>query len=214
VSAGEYRRYLDQRASVWERLALIRARHVAGTARFGSEVMKSVESFVFGKPLSKREIERIMEIRKSMIAASQKRHSGSINVKSGAGGITDIDFIAQTYAIHYGTENLALRRRETTALLKALGNTKLMETGDATTLGELHSFLCDVEKALRIGSGRSINTLPSSESETNRVSRLLGFRNSRRFRKRLDDSTALVSELYDRLMTDLSKRAPDDISGK
>ncbi len=210
VSLEEYRRYLDNRASSWERLALMRARYVAGEKRLGAEVSDTIRSFVYRAPLTKREIDRIFEIRATMIEESRKRHPGAVNVKSGAGGLTDIDFMAQTYSAHYGAAYETLRKRETPAILDALAGEKLLAPNDAASLKELYAFLCDVEKTLRIGSGRSINTIPPSETETARVSRLLGFRNTRRFRKRLDDATGLTLDLCGRLMRELRDRAPDD----
>ena len=66
-----------------------------------------------------------------------------------------------------------------------------------------------VEKAIRIGSGKSVNTLPPSGVELERVARLTGFKNVRRFKKRLDDAISVTGDYYDRLMPHLLDSASD-----
>lgn len=210
VSIDEYKRYLENRASVWERLALIRTRPVGGSTRLGSEIVRTIHSFIYRAPFTREDLEKIMGIRSAMIENSHKRYPGLINVKSGAGGIADIDFIAQSYAAHYGYDVPSLQRRDTQSIIKALGSATIVSKHDVSTLLELYTFLCDVEKTLRIGSGRSVNTVPKTETEAARAARLIGFKNIRRFRKRLDDVTCLTENLYDRLMKDLLSNAGVD----
>ncbi|MBT4484652.1 MAG: hypothetical protein HOC71_13355 [Candidatus Latescibacteria bacterium] len=207
VSYDEYRRYLDHRASEWERLAHIRTRPVAGSKNLSGKIIEALQNFSYGAPFSHAELKKIMDIRTVRIEQTREKYPGLINVKSGAGGLADIDFIAHTYAAHHGSANPSIRRRETQLILKALGSANILKKHDATVLIEFYTFLCDVEKAVRIGSGRAVNTLPASADEVSRVSRLLGFKNTRRFKKRLTDVIDLTAELYDRLMSELLNQA-------
>ncbi|MCD6307744.1 MAG: hypothetical protein J7M24_01970, partial [Candidatus Latescibacteria bacterium] len=209
VSLAEYRRYFEHRASAWERLALVRSKAVAGDRRLGKEIEEAVAAFVYGDPLSAGDVAGVMDIRARMKDAAARRYPGKRNVKSGAGGIADIDFVAQTYAVHYGSTKPSLRLRETPAILTALAGTGVIAKHDALSLGELYAFLCDTEKAIRIGSGRSSNILPDLEQEISRISGCLGYTNAGRFRKRLDDVCSLTTELYDRLMKELLDRVSD-----
>jgi len=203
ISIDEYKKYLARRASVWERLALIRARCLTGTKSLKTEISEAIDRFVYGEPLSTSEIKKIMKIRKTVVNSSIKRYPGMINIKSGNGGISDIDFIAQTYAVHYGADRPTLRLHETSAIIEALGDLEILSRHDASSIIELYSFLCEVEKSIRIGSGKSVNTLPGSGIELARVSRLMGYENIRRFKKRLEDVISLSKEYYDRLMNEL-----------
>jgi glutamate-ammonia-ligase adenylyltransferase len=138
-----------------------------------------------------------------MKESSLKRYPGLTNIKSGPGGIADIDFIAQSYAAHYGKNSPGIRHHETTAILNALGKEGFINRQEIQTLRELYTFLSDVEKVLRISSGTAVNTLPTPGVERARVARLLGFKTVGRLMKRLDDVRALTSEYYDRLMKEL-----------
>ncbi len=209
ISFGEYLRYLENRASVWERLAMVRARAVAGDPELGADVEEALEGFVYRGPLTPPEVKKIMDIRARMCESSQKRHPGLINVKSGPGGLADIDFTAQAHAVHLGSTRTRLRFRGTPELLEALGRERIIGRDEASSLMESYRFLCDTEKALRIGSGRSVNTVPPSGVELARAARLLGFRNVRKFTKRLEDVLTLTRERYASLLQRLSNVPAD-----
>ena len=207
ISLDSYQTYLERRASEWERLAHVRSRAVAGSSALGKETMELLHRFVYHGPFSRQEVGRIREIRSIMVDSSLKRYPGLINIKSGPGGIADIDFIAQSHAAHYGRDNQSVRQRETGAILNALSSERIIDRHDGAALLDLYAFLTDVEKAIRVGSGRAINTVPASEIELSRVARLLGFKNIRRFSKRLEDVRALTKEFHERMMTELQDRA-------
>jgi glutamate-ammonia-ligase adenylyltransferase len=209
VSLDEYRKYLDTRASVWERLAMIRARPVAGNTRLGEDFEESLHQFVYRGPYSRADISRIMDIRSRAVENSRKRYPGLVNVKSGPGGLADIAFIAQTYAAHYGAEHPALQVKKTEDILGALASEHLIDRSEALSLIEAYRFLCDTEKAVRIGTGRPVNTVPATGTESARVARLIGFGNIRRFIKKVEDVISLSRERYDRLMSGLLDAASD-----
>lgn len=200
VSLEEYGRYLDTRAAGWERLAMIRARPVAGSCELGDTIRGLLSRFVYEKPFDEVEVAKIRAIRAKAVEQSAKRHPGLVNVKSGAGGLSDITFIAQTYAVMYGREHPAVRTRKTVDILRALGEEKLIDRGDARALADAWLFLADVEQAIRIGTGRSVNTVPAEGVEAARIARLLGFRNVPRFLKRIEDVIIPTRERFERMM--------------
>ncbi|MHB9027132.1 MAG: [protein-PII] uridylyltransferase family protein [Candidatus Latescibacterota bacterium] len=209
TSLDGYRKYLQTRAQEWERLAMTRARAVAGDTQLGKEIEMLIDGFSYRSRFTSGELERIMDIRARMAEQSQKRYPGLTNVKSGPGGMADIDFLAQTCAAHYGAGRPKIRHRRTDEILAALGRERLLDRAEVTALTEAYGFLCDTERALRIGSGKSINTLPESGIELARVARLLGFSNIRKFQKRLGDVLNLSRERYQRLMISLRQDAAD-----
>ena len=171
------------------------------------DITYMLRGFVYRAPFSVQEIQRILDIRATMTDSSLKRHMGLTNIKSGPGGIADIDFIAQSYAAHYGGEKPALQKRETKAILSELASERIINGHDAATLTELHTFLDDVEKAIRIISGKALNTLPESGVGIMRISRMLGFNNVRRFNNRLSDVCHVTREYHERMMKELLDRA-------
>ena len=202
VSLDEYRRYLSDRASPWERLALVRARLLTGSAEISSELEALLDGFVYKGPFSDEEIVGLMDIRGTMIASSIVRNGKATNIKTGAGGIADIDFVAQTYAAHFGATDSSLKGHDTHELLNGLGK-RIINKDDAVQLQDMYEFLNDIEKYIRLSSGTSSNSLPEEGIDLVRVARLAGFTNIRRFQKKLTVTMSRVHELYSRLMSGL-----------
>ena len=209
ISFDEYRKYLNKRASVWERLAMVRARHLAGAEDLGNEAIEALHNFVYRKPFTRSEVKEIIKMRKTTAENSVKQYPGLTNIKSGYGGIADLDFIAQSYSIHFGVHNPQLRFRDTSSIFNVLGLINILKRDDVSSLKELYYFLCNVEKAIRIGSGKSVNTLPKSGTELARVARLMGFKNIKRFTNRLQSVISLTKEFYERLMQELLDSSED-----
>lgn len=206
VSFEEYERYFEKRASVWEKLALVRAHHITGNGKICNEVDALIEKFVYSRPFTSDEIKNIIKIREKMAEDSVKKYPGLTNVKSNRGGLADIDFIAQTYIVHFGSLNTNLRKRDTRGIINLLSSFKIINPDDADVLNELYIFLSDVQKAIRIGSGKSINTLPLTGPELLRIADLLGFRNVHKFRNKVKDSMTRTREYYNILMNNLVKK--------
>jgi glutamate-ammonia-ligase adenylyltransferase len=182
---------------------MVRARHLVGTGTIKNEITEMLHSFAYRFPFTRPEVQEIIAMRTAIAENSARKYPGMINIKSGNGGITDIDFIAQSYAAHYGADIHSLRHRDTFSILKALASENIVARHTISSLLESYSFLCNVEKAIRIGSGKPVNTLQKSGAELSRVVRLMGFKNMRRFEKQLQDVLTLTKELYDRLMQKL-----------
>ncbi len=200
VSLEEYERYLETRAAGWERLAMIRARTVAGNELVSGAASGLLARFIYEKPFDGDEVSKILSIRAKAVEQSAKRHPGLMNVKSGPGGLSDITFIAQTYAVIYGGDHPSLRIGRTVDILRALGDERLIDRGDSRALADAWIFLADVEQAIRIGTGRSVNTIPAEGVEAARIARLLGFRNIPRFMKRIEDVILPSRERFERMM--------------
>lgn len=208
VSLDEYRRYLSDRASPWERLALVRTRILTGGLDFRSDIESLLDGFVYRKPFSDEEIIGIMDIRATMIASSVVRNGKTTNIKTGSGGISDIDFVAQTFAAHFGSSDNHLKGHDTHELLEKLSGRKIGKD-EAGQLQEMYEFLNDIEKFIRLSSGTSANSLPGEGIELARIARLAGYTNIRRFQKKLTSTMTRVHELYSHLMTELLGSAGD-----
>ena len=76
MSLAGYRRYLRERAATWERLALCRARLVAGDEVFGQDVLDRIDEFVVGDGLSEEEVKDISEVQVSRPDPPEDRTRG------------------------------------------------------------------------------------------------------------------------------------------
>ena len=93
------RRYLENRAQVWERMAWAKARFVAGSANIAAEFEPMIEDFVYGTAFGAAEVDEMKHIRMRMEKELAKEGSGAFNLKLGRGGLVDLEFMAEIIQI-------------------------------------------------------------------------------------------------------------------
>jgi len=101
-----YRRYLENRAAVWERLALSRARvFTADDDAVRRKVERAIDAFVF-QPIDRQVVDAVVDMRRRMEPVEERGRPAGVDIKRGPGGIVDIEFITQILAIHLGLQKL------------------------------------------------------------------------------------------------------------
>ncbi|MDA1192155.1 MAG: glutamate-ammonia-ligase adenylyltransferase, partial [Candidatus Poribacteria bacterium] len=120
------------------------------------------------------------------------------NLKSGYGGLVDIEFLVQALQLHHGSENLSVRTANTTDAIRRLNGYGHLSNEDADFLLESYRFLRFVEDRLQIVENRPLNALPDDQDALDKLARRLGYdstddtRPSDRF---LDDYHALTDRV-------------------
>ena len=199
ISFDAYRKYLRNRASDWERLALTRARCVSGDPKLCDVVQKEIYCFLFEGGADQNFLDNTRKMRLKIEDNSRIKYKDFINIKSGIGGITDIEFIAQVLQIKDARSYPDLKSTRTLQILRSLQKHRLISKDKADRLIRSHSLICSVLKALRIVDETSRNTLPKDEEGLWRLSRSLGYRGSKNFLKRLEEFMILNREIFDEI---------------
>ncbi len=175
LSLAAYDRYLSARAATWERLALCRARPVAGDEAFGREALDRIDAFVVGDGLREEDIAEIAAMRGRMEEGGQEKVPGQVHLKTGRGGIVDVEFIAQTLQIAHAGRFPDLRTPGTLEALRRLRARELLAEPDFQALTDAYRFLRTAEKALRRSDDHARNVLPEDPHALKVLARSVGF---------------------------------------
>jgi len=168
TSYESFKKYHHDSAQLWERQALIRAVPCAGDAKLSEKVMKTITEFVYLKPLEKEFHKEIGKIRYRMENELAKETVNKVNVKTGRGGLVDIEFIVQMLQLRYGKKYKSIRLANTLDAINAMELRKLLSQGDAETLKEGYLFLKRIENILRLLKDKSISDI--TDEDFNRLS--------------------------------------------
>jgi glutamate-ammonia-ligase adenylyltransferase len=167
---SEFERYYqDGGAQLWERQALTRGRIVFGDPDFAVEVVRSINHQIYDLEWKPALADEIMAMRERVEAAGSKR-----DLKRGFGGIIDIEFIVQMYRLKYGRAHPAVRQPNTWLALDALHNAKLIHAEEHATLRSCYDFMRTVESRLRIYHNRSLDELPESPDDLEKLAKRMG----------------------------------------
>lgn len=183
-----YQHYYDTAAEIWERQALTRARVIAGDIDgLGTEYTKLANDFCYSRPITKDEVAEIVHTRKrkeqqsTRKSISKRRRSTprtkrrSTDVKSGYGGLVDIEFAVQTLQLIHGTDADSVRVPNTLDAIDRLNTVGILTEEQSSGLSEAYKFLRRVENALRIVHDRAMDALPTNQSELAQLARRLGY---------------------------------------
>src|SRR4029077_6457405 len=128
--------YYESVGQNWERAALIKARPVAGDRTAGQHFLREIEPFIWRKNLDFAAIQDIHSIKRQINA---HRGGGRIaveghDIKTGRGGIREIEFFAQTQQLIWGGRVRELRVSPTCAALRRLAAAGRVDPATASDL--------------------------------------------------------------------------------
>jgi glutamate-ammonia-ligase adenylyltransferase len=160
VSSFEsFKRYHEESAKLWERQALIKARPSAGDMELGSKVMNIINYFVYEKSLADDFHKEIHHLRERMEKEIARESKTKLNLKTGRGGLVDIEFLVQTLQLRFGGLHLEVRRQNTMEVLNGLRSCNLINERFYHVFGDGYCFLKRLENLLRLLHDRSISEI-------------------------------------------------------
>jgi len=184
ISAAAFEDYYQVHGREWERYAMIKARIVGGDRKQGEPILDSLKPFVyrryidFGVFESLREMKRLIE-RQVALKGMQK------NIKLGAGGIREIEFIGQAFQLVHGGRREALRQRPILMILDVLVDLELLPEYVVDELKTAYVFLRDCEHRLQMWRDQQTHDLPDDQAAQQRLAYAMGFQDWQSFAAQL-----------------------------
>ena len=176
VSEVAFREHHARRAQLWERQALVKARAVAGDARFGRELLLAVvQPLVYERPLPEGAAEEIHRLRARIEVEVASETAGELDPKAGHGGLVDVEFATQYLQLLHGGRLVAVRGPNTLQALEALSAAGVLAAEDGRTLRAGYLFHRRVENRLRLVHGRALARLPTQGAPLALLARRLGY---------------------------------------
>jgi len=198
VSFDAMETYYQTHGREWERYALIKARVVAGDREAGAELLQLLRPFIYRKYVDYGVFESLREM-KAMIAREVERKGMEQNVKLGAGGIREIEFIGQAFQLIRGGREPTLRERPILTVLEALRGFRLLPDFVVAELRTAYCFLRNAEHRLQMWQDRQTHTLPHDERGRIRLALSMGFETWTEFESTLRDHMRRVHEHFEQV---------------
>ncbi|MDV7104538.1 bifunctional [glutamate--ammonia ligase]-adenylyl-L-tyrosine phosphorylase/[glutamate--ammonia-ligase] adenylyltransferase [Vibrio sp. TH_r3] len=167
--------YYQEQGRDWERYAMVKAR-VMGSEMYPQyqELRQMLRPFVFRRYIDFSAIQSLRRM-KSMISSEVRRRGLSNNIKLGAGGIREIEFIAQVFQLVRGGREPSLRGRGLLETLTAVKELELLDKADVEQLEDAYCFLRKQENLLQAMADKQTQTLPENEVDQLKLAFAMGF---------------------------------------
>ncbi|GAA0789765.1 bifunctional [glutamate--ammonia ligase]-adenylyl-L-tyrosine phosphorylase/[glutamate--ammonia-ligase] adenylyltransferase [Marinobacterium sediminicola] len=187
--------YYQDQGRDWERYAMIKARVVAGDKVAGAELTQLLRPFVYRKYIDFSAFESLRDM-KAMINREVRRKGLDQNVKLGAGGIREVEFIAQAFQLIRGGRDAELQQRELLKILPLLPDKVGMPEEAVAELTEAYTFLRNVEHGIQAIADKQTQELPADEEGRARLAFAQGYADWNALADALDRYRATVSRHF------------------
>jgi glutamate-ammonia-ligase adenylyltransferase len=185
----------------WERLALIKARGIAGSRELAYEFLRQHQSFIYPKSTTPDLVDEVASIKHRIerdIVGTEKLER---DVKLGRGGIRDIEFIVQTLQLIHGARHPFLQESSMLKALRALRELDLLPSDEVLTLDKTYRFLRRVEHRLQIEAEQQTHVVPRVVEALRRLALSLRFSSSEDFTAALQERMRAVRPIFQRIIS-------------
>jgi glutamate-ammonia-ligase adenylyltransferase len=175
TSLESFKRYHRDEAQIWERQALTKARVVYGNPPLAEGIEAIIRHSVYGFSANEAARAEIHRLRMRMENEIAREGGGNYNIKTGRGGMVDVEFIVQYLLLKHGCNTPDIRSINTLTALKAICSLGIVGSDACTSLLTGYKFLRRLENRLRIVHDYSINDLGGSREYLDMLARRLGY---------------------------------------
>ena len=203
VSSSEtFLEYLKQRSAVWEWLAYVKLRAVAGDLELGKMIETHARHAVHEKAAAMDADELEAEARHMRERLEKEKTRGrrtdAVDIKFGAGGMLDVYFAVRYLQLRDDISDEG-DDRSTRATLDRLAAAGSLETQDYEALSNGYELLRSVDHHLRLIVGK-VTTLPRIDhSESEEIARKLSFQSAAALHETLTARMHAIRATYDRI---------------
>ena len=190
--------YLITQGREWERYAWCKARVVTPHA---NDIAALVRPFVFRKYLDYNAYHAMRELHRQIRQEVQKRGMEH-NIKLGAGGIREVEFIAQIFQMIRGGQNRSLQLKGTQETLAKLGEIGILPPDTVAQLLAAYRFLRNVEHRLQYWDDQQTQTLPDSPEQQTQLAISMGFADYPAFLGSLKTHRDFVNQQFNQILNE------------
>ena len=167
--------YYDTLGRTWERQALIKVRAIAGDRDLGRDFLRAIEPFVYRMYLSFAEINEIKAMKRRIEQKTHQVGDDERDVKTGRGGIRDIEFAIQFLQLLNGGDLPEVRKRGTLDAMHALESEGCLTDPEYRVLEDAYRFLRKTEHRLQILFDWQTHRLPDQSDELRKLALRMGY---------------------------------------
>lgn len=201
--------YYDRHGRTWERQALVKVRPIAGSMMLGEDFLRAIKPFVYRRYLNYVEINEIKAIKRKIESKTKNAGKESTDLKTGHGGIRDIEFVVQFLQLVNGGVLPEVRERNTLQALRRLASAGVIKQEELTALETAYRFLRKAEHRLQFMFDLQTHRIPTDPDELDKLALRMGYlsgdsiRPGEQFMADLRFVTERNRNMLNRLMLDL-----------
>ncbi|MBC8064208.1 MAG: hypothetical protein H7Y17_05215 [Chlorobia bacterium] len=169
ASMRSFEAYYKLYAEQWEVQALIRSKPIVGPPELQQRWLSMRTERCFRPQLSEPELEAMLAMKTRI-----EERSDSDDLKRGAGGIRDVEFLVQALQLIHGYKLPSLQVAPTLEVLRELEDQGILDHPVASSLEKGYVFLRQLEHRCQLVGDRQTHSIPADPAARTRLAKLLG----------------------------------------
>ncbi|WP_379544187.1 bifunctional [glutamate--ammonia ligase]-adenylyl-L-tyrosine phosphorylase/[glutamate--ammonia-ligase] adenylyltransferase [Psychrobacter sp. R86515] len=208
IHLSALQKYFTMHGRAWERFAWLKARVVGQIDQpFYEEIQSLIKPFVFRYYVDYSAFSALREM-KSLIQNQVAQREDLDNIKLGAGGIRDIEFIVQAFQLIYGGRHPQLQIKPCLQAMQVLCELGYLEHSTYEQLQAAYRFLRRLEHAIQAINDQQTQRLPHDEQWQHNLAVTLNFENWHALLDQLNRHRESVNVPFERMVTE--RQIPDN----
>jgi glutamate-ammonia-ligase adenylyltransferase len=167
--------YYETAGRTWERQALIKCRGIAGDLELGRMFQAAIAPFVYRRYLSGAEIGEIKAMKRRIEERTLSAGTAEIEVKTGKGGIRDVEFVVQFLQLLHGGQSAQVRHCNTLTAISRLEQVGCLTAEERSYMEDTYRFLRRLEHRLQIMFDRQTHQMPRDLEEQRILAIRMGY---------------------------------------
>lgn len=185
-------------AEIWEEMALTRARVVAGDPALAARTEAAIRAILTRRREPAKVAAAVSEMR--ALIAREKGEKNPWDLKLAAGGLTDLDFLAQFLVLAHAADHPGLLVPDTGSVFVAARAAGLLSAPNAEALGEANRLIGDVQLWQRFTVEEAFDPAAVPARVLARIATAVGRPDTRVLRAELDEMRAGVRAIFKRIL--------------
>lgn len=193
-------KYFAQHGRAWERFAWLKAR-IVNPVTFSDNLKALIKPFVFRYYVDYSAFAALREM-KSLIQNQVEQRQDTDNVKLGAGGIRDIEFIVQSFQLIYGGRVSDIKVKNCLQAMSQLEKHGFIDAVTHEQLAQAYRFLRRLEHGIQAINDEQTQRLPQDAMQRHQLAQVLGFADWAALLAKLNEYRQTVKIPFDELVSD------------
>ncbi len=190
--------YQTKEAETWEHMALTRARPIAGDAQLGAEVSDTIGAVLMRRRGGKLR-QDVYEMRR--LIAQAKGDGDPWDLKLAAGGLIDIEFLAQYLLLRHADAEPSLVSVSALAVIETAAARGLLGAERGRVLANAYRLFSDVTQILRLTLDPGADPRAANVAVKRRLAKVAGQPGISALESCLDDMRAGVRRVFDDVLS-------------
>jgi [glutamine synthetase] adenylyltransferase / [glutamine synthetase]-adenylyl-L-tyrosine phosphorylase len=204
--------YYQEQGRDWERYALVKARMICGDAIEARNLFNMLHTFVYRRYIDFTAMQSLRDM-KELIRQQVKEKGLEDNIKLGAGGIREIEFIVQTFQLIHGGQDHRLREPQLLKALRSLSRCGYLDKKSAERLREAYIFLRNLENRLQAIADKQVHQLPQDNLTRARIAYAMNFDSWKSLVEQLNLQRQFIAEQFEKVIAK-PKKIPSPVFEK